>query len=69
VTPTYTYAIPINEPAYEGASVTVLAVQITDSSPVRRAAKLRRILRENYGLNRVEAKTALRAMGFDTITV
>ena len=64
---TYMYGIPINEPAHEGGTVTVLHVQITDNSPVRRGAILRRILRMNYGLSRMEAKIALRAMEFDTI--
>lgn len=64
---TYMYGIPINEPEYEGATVTVLHVQIPDDSPVRRGAILRRILRKNYGLSRMEAKLALRAMEFDTI--
>lgn len=68
-TKTYMYSIPLNEPAYEGASVTVLAVQITDDNPVRRGAKLKSILRQNYGITRQEAKDVIRAMGFDTVVV
>ena len=64
---TYTYSVPINEPAEEGGTVTVLHVQIKDDNPVRRGAKLRRIFRKNYGLSRHEAKIALRAMEFDTV--
>lgn len=68
-TKTYTYAIPLNEPAHEGASVTVLSVHVTDDNSVRRGAKLKRVLRNNYGITRQEAKDVCRAMGFDTITV
>ena len=65
-TKTYTYGIPVNEQV-DGGTVTVTFVQITDDSPVRRGAKLRRVLRNNYGLTRHQAKLCLRAMRFDTI--
>lgn len=67
-TKTFTYGIPINE-SVDGGTVTVLSVQITDSSPKRRGAKLRRLLQQNYNLTRKQAKAALRAMGFDTIII
>lgn len=63
----YTYSIPINEPAYEGASVTMFVVTIQDNSAVRRGAIMRRALRINYGLSRHEAKVGLRAMKFDNL--
>lgn len=68
----YSYSIPINEPDNsKGASgtVTVLYVSIQDDSPIRRGRILARILKQNYGLNRNEAKLALRAMEFDNIVI
>ena len=63
---TYTYGIPVND-AVDGGTVTVFTVSINSNNPVRRGALLRRAIRKNYGLNREQAKRALRAMGFSTI--
>lgn len=65
---TFCYGIPINEQEGDG-TVTVLWVSIKDNNPIRRGAKLMRILKQNYGMKRADAKKALRAMEFDTIVI
>lgn len=66
----YAYSIPINEPEDKGSgTVTVLRVQIQDNNPVRRCAVLRKILKKNYGLTRIQVKRALRAMGFEDLVI
>ena len=66
----HAYSIPINEPDDQGSgTVTVLRIHMTEPNARRRAVMLRRLLKQNYGLDRTQSKRALRAMGFDDLPV